>query len=404
MKKILFVHQTFPGQFKFLANSLVADGHDVSAITINNQSDNKFIKIYKYSPKRSSTKGIHPWLIDFESKLIRGESVFDLMIYLAQHGYQPDVVVGHSGWGELLFVKDVWPKAQLIIYSEFYYHATGWDLGFDPEFRKLDIYSNLVIKIKNLNNDLNLQICDLAVSPTNWQKKSYPEKFHEKIAVMHEGVDTDLCSPDDKEYFSLNENLNLDKTKKIITFVNRNLEPYRGYHSFMRSLPAVLEKFPDAHVLIVGGDGVSYGVGPSEGGKWKDIFWDEVRHKVDPTRVHFLGSLAYEDYLKVLKISTVHVYLTYPFVLGWSLLEAMSIGCAVVGSATGPVEEVISNNQNGILVNFFNYDELSNAIIMLLNDKDLRHRLGKCARDFVVSNYDRNTICIPKFKGVLRLN
>lgn len=197
----------------------------------------------------------------------------------------------------------------------------------------------------------------------------------------------------------LNGDINLTKSDEIITFVNRNLEPYRGYHVFMRALPEVLKKRPNARVLIVGGDDVSYGARSKDGRKWKDIFIEEVRDKIlveDWKRVHFLGNIPYENFIPLLQISTVHVYLTYPFVLSWSLLEAMSVGCTIVASDTKPLHEAIKHNDTGRLVDFFNAQALAKEICSLLDNPDLREKLGENARAFAIKHYDLEKSCLPK--------
>ena len=191
----------------------------------------------------------------------------------------------------------------------------------------------------------------------------------------------------------------LGRDDEVITFVNRNLEPYRGYHVFMRALPRLLRERPQAHVLIVGDDGVSYGRRPPDGQSWKQVFIDEVRGKIpdaDWERVHFLGRLPYDRFLRLLQISRLHVYLSYPFVLSWWLLEAMSCGAAVVAADTDPVREVIRHDETGRLVEFFDGAALVEAVCALLGDADARDRLGRNARALMRARYDLNSICLPR--------
>jgi len=311
----------------------------------------------------------------------------------------PDLIVSHHGWGESLFLKDVWPQAKLAIYCEFYYHPRGADVGFDPEFPAEDAGEVCRLRLKNLNNLLHFEVADAAISPTHWQASTFPEPFRSKITVVHDGIDTEAVAPNLAVTLTLNGNIKLTRADEVITFVNRNLEPYRGYHIFMRALPELLKRRPQARVLIVGADDVSYGARPAEGKKWKDIFASEVRPQIsdaDWARVHFLGHIPYQHFIPLLQLSTVHVYLTYPFVLSWSLLEAMSVGCAIVASDTQPLREAIRHNDTGRLVNFFDVPGLANDVCALLDDPVARQRLGANARAFAQANYDLKTVCLPR--------
>jgi len=399
--RLLFVHQNFPGQFKFLAPALAAQGHDVTAMTMQKAKSTEWqgVKLAPYNASRGTTPNVHPWVSDFETKIIRGEAAFRSALALRESGFAPDVIVAHPGWGESLFLKDVWPDAKLGIYCEFYYHAQGADVGFDPEFPADDPGEVCRLRLKNLHNLLHFEIADAAISPTHWQASTFPEPFRNRITVVHDGIDCEAIRPGPAVSLTLNASLTLTKQDEVITFVNRNLEPYRGYHIFMRALPEILRRRPRARVLIVGGNDVSYGARPPEGQTWKDMFYNEVRDRIAPgdlQRVHFLGNIAYEHFIAVLQLSTVHVYLTYPFVLSWSLLEAMSVGCAIVASDTQPLREAIRDGDTGRLVNFFDYEALAAQVCGLLDQPDERARLGARARAFAQANYDLKTVCLPR--------
>ena len=406
---ILFIHQNFPGQFKFLAPALVSQGHSVVAMSMQKTEakDWQGIRLVSYSVNKGTTPNVHPWVSDFETKIIRAEASFKTALKLKHTGFEPDVIIAHHGWGESLFLKDVWPKAKLGIYCEFFYQSQGADLGFDPEFLDNDPSSLCRSRLKNLNNLLHFEVADTGLSPTYWQASTFPESFRSKITVIHDGIDTRELVPNPDVVLSFKktngEELKLTKQNEVITFVNRNLEPYRGYHIFMRSLPEILKRRPNARVLIVGADGVSYGAKPTleknGGTKWKDIFAGEVRHQIsneDWQRVHFLGHVPYKYFIPLLQLSTVHVYLTYPFVLSWSLLEAMSTGCAIVASDTQPLHEAIIHNETGRLVNFHDAKALVKEVVQLLESPKERARLGENARKFAVAMYDLKNVCLPK--------
>lgn len=398
---ILFIHQNFPGQFKFLAPALSGQGHHVVAMTMQKVNVNVWqgVKLVPYTANRGTTPNVHPWVSDFETKTIRGEACFRAALKLKASGFTPDVIIAHPGWGESLFLKDVWPVARLGIYCEFFYHPHGADVGFDPEFPVKDAGEVCRLRLKNLNNLLHFEVADAGISPTHWQADTFPEPFRSRISVVHDGIDTVAVAPDANANLTLNGNITLTKTDEIITFVNRNLEPYRGYHIFMRALPQILECRPKARVLIVGGDDVSYGARAGNGQKWKDIFAREVRPQIIDAnweRVHFLGNIPYQQFIPLLQLSTLHVYLTYPFVLSWSLLEAMSAGCAIVASDTRPLREAIRHDDTGRLVDFFDVPGLVSAVCTLLDDAAARARLGANARSFAVNNYDLKTVCLPR--------
>lgn len=400
--KILLVHQNFPGQFKHLTKALIGDpANDVVAFTMNHCPTIKGLKLVKYSASKGSSPDIHPWVADTEAKVIRGEAALRAAQRLDASGFSPDVIIAHPGWGESLFLKQVWPQSKLIIYCEFYYGVEGTDIGFDPEFPTDKLMLACKLQLKNVNNLMHFAVADAGISPTQWQKNTYPLPFRNKIEVIHDGIDTQSIKPDPDAWMQV-DSVRLTCNDEVITFVNRNLEPLRGYHSFIRSLPEILSRRPNAHVLIVGGDGVSYGAMPPAGTSWKSIFLDEVRDQIDFSRVHFLGHLEYKHFIPLLQISTVHIYLTYPFILSWSLLEAMACGCAIVASNTGPVREVIQNGKNGMLVDFFSPNQIADTVISLLNQPNLRAQLGVSARNTIVKQFDLTKACMPKFLRLIK--
>lgn len=394
--KILFVHQNFPGQFIHLAPALAKlPGHEVRALGINAKSKPAGIAVSLHKPARGNSKHCHPLLTDLESKIIRGESAYQAARSLKIKGFIPDVIFAHPGWGESLFLTDVWPSAKLALYCELHYRTTDGDSDFDPEFQEKDILKTARLRFKNLNDHLNFSTADRGISPTHWQKSTYPEHYRNMIDVIHDGIDTQIICPSNTVRMKLNHSLTLTKKDEIITFVNRNLEPYRGYHIFMRSLPEIMRQRPNVRVIIVGGEEVSYGSKP-ENGTWKQKFWDEVKENLDTSRIHFVGKLPYMHFIQLLQLSTVHIYLTYPFVLSWSLLEAMSAGCAIIASDTAPVREVIKHNHTGLLTDFFDHHALAEKTVKLIKDHSRRQQLSAAARQHIIQNYDLKTLCLPR--------
>lgn len=398
---LLFVHQNFPGQFKHLAPALAARGHRVVALTLRPEAtpgDWKGVRVLPYRVARGNTPGVSPWLQDLESKVVRGEACLGAARELRSQGFSPRAIVAHPGWGESLFLKTVWPQARLGLYAEWFYQPQGADVGFDPEFDGTDAESQAArLRLKNINHWLHADLADAALSPTHWQAGTFPADYRHRITVVHDGVDTDALMPDATVRFPLGEAV-LTRDDEVVTFVARQLEPYRGYHVFMRALPELLRRRPRARVLIVGGDGTAYGARPPEGQTWKQRFIDEVRPAIpedDWARVFFLGQLPYGRFLDLLRLSTVHVYLTYPFVLSWSLLEAMALQATIVASDTGPLREVVNDGENGRMVGFFDRDALCDRVCELLDDPAQRRRLGETAREHVRTRYDLQRVCLP---------
>lgn len=391
---ILFIHQNFPGQYAHLAPALMARGHRVRALSIARRAGDSGVPVEHYAPSRGTTIAAHPLAHDFETKIVRGEACAAAIERLAKEGFLPRIVCANPGWGESLFVKDVLPKAHLDHYLEYFYPLEGGDTGFDPEFAGNAATARRRVRAKRASQLLSLDAMDSAISPTEWQRSTFPEAYRPRIDVCFDGIDTERVRPDPSAAFEAGGRT-FKAGEKIVTFVNRNLEPYRGYHVFMRALPRLLAAEPDAQVLIVGGSGVSYGAAPPAGTTWRERFFDEVKARIDTTRVHFLGNIPYPDFVRLLQVSAAHVYLTYPFVLSWSMVEAMAAGCLIVGSRTAPVEEALQDGVNGRLVDFFDSDGLADTISRALRDPGAQAALRDKARADALGRYDL-ALCLKR--------
>ena len=395
--KVLFVHQNCPGQFKHLAPGLASDGHDVLFITQKGKPTPKGVKKIEYAAHRKVTPKIHPYLAGTEAAVLNGQAVARVCFALREKGYAPDVMIGNPGWGETLYLKDVWPDVPLISLCEFYYNGAGSDVGFDPEFAT-GPDALLRARTRTSQHLLAIEAADQAYCPTEWQRAQFPRAYQDKINVIHDGIDTDLIAPNARAVFTLPDGQKLTRSDEVLTYVSRNLEPYRGFHSFMRVLPAILEARPNAKVVIVGGDEVSYGSRPKGGGSWREAMLDEVGPL--PSRVQFTGRIPYAQYLALLQVSSVHLYLTYPFVLSWSMLEAMAAGAFVVGSDTPPVAEVIEDGVNGWLVDFFDAAQIARKVADALDVRDQSEALRESARETVVTRYDLRA-CLAAQKALI---
>lgn len=407
--RFLFIHQNFPGQFRHVARALAEDpANEVVAIGEARKPGDRpvlhpRIQLLEYRPRAHPEKNrqIHQYLRDFEAHVYRGQAVARALLHLRdQRHFTPDVIVAHPGWGEGLFLKDIFPKSRVIQYCEYYFHATGGDVGFDPEF-PANLDDHLRVRIRNSTQLHALTACDEGLSPTRWQKSRYPADFRHRIEVIHEGVDTTVVKPDPAAFVEIAGH-RISAGEEIVTYVARNLEPYRGIHTFIRALPELQAIRPGARVIVVGGDGVSYGKRLPEGQNYREHYCAGVRDQVDWNRVHFTGKLPYADYVKVLQVSAAHAYLTYPFVLSWSMLEAMSAGCLIVGSRTAPVEEVLEPERNGLLVDFHDSRQLAQTLGQALAEPARYAPLRARAREDAVSRFDLHTVCLPRLLAFLQ--
>ena len=321
----------------------------------------------------------HPDAREFDAAMRRAVAVAEVAAGLRAAGFMPDVIIGHESWGETLNLADIWPGAVQIGYREYFYHEAGADVGYDPEFPVHPVHA-AGIRAKNAALLLALLRTPRGVSPTAWQRALYPAWAQPAIALAPDGVDLGICRPDPAAFaapFRLGAAV-VAAGERLVTFVARDLEPYRGFHVFARALPALMQR-PDVRVVCVGGDGVSYGVAPPTG-TWRGRLLAELGGRIDPARLHFTGRIAYADYLRVLQRSDVHAYLSYPFIASWSLREALACGCAVVAGDTAPVREFITDGADGMLVNGLDPDAVACAVLGLLEAPGRRAALGQAAR------------------------
>jgi glycosyltransferase involved in cell wall biosynthesis len=402
--KVLCVHQNFPGQYLHLARYLgTQPEHQVVFITQRQDVELPGVRKIVYKPRRTISPQVHHYLRESEAAVLNAQEVARIALDLRNAGFMPDVMLGHNGWGEIWYLKDIFPEAPLIGYFEFFYRMQGADVGFDPA-DPITPDTAPRLRTKNFGNLLALDTADLGQCPTEWQKSVYPRRYQTILNVIHEGIDTQVVKPDPTARLMISESkVQFTAGEEIVTYVARNLEPYRGFPNFMRSLPRILNSRPAARVIIVGGDDVSYGARLPQGQTFRQQMLTELAGSIDLSRVHFLGKIPYDAFIKVLQVSRVHVYLTYPFVLSWSMLEAMAAGCLVVGSRTQPVEEVIQHAANGLLVDFFSPEQIADRVIDALEDRKAFASLRQNARQTIVDRFDLRSICLPAHLRLLNM-
>jgi glycosyltransferase involved in cell wall biosynthesis len=377
---ILFIHQNFPGQFVHLAAHLAGNPrHKVVALSIYKNGVPDGVTLRTYTMLREAVPDTHPLIKDLEAKVLRAEACAAAAMQLKRDGFVPDLIVAHPGWGETLFMKDIFPKARLAIYCEYYYASEGQDVGFDPETPALSLQHRYQLRLRNTVNLHSLDAADCAYAPTQWQRSTFPQWAHPKIQVIHDGIDLARLQHRPGANITLAANahrpvLGLKVGDEVLTYVARNLEPVRGFQVLMRALPEVLRRRPKAHAIIVGGDEVSYGAQAPGGLTWKDHMLKEVGSTLDMARVHFVGKVPESVYLDLLSISKVHVYWTTPFVLSWSFLEAAASGVPVIASATQPVLE-FSPMLGVTTVDFFDVERFAREITVALGLRSQKRKL-----------------------------
>lgn len=382
---ILFLHPNMPGQYKHLARYYGASGaHQVVFITKHKTAEIPGVKRITYGITRKPTEGIHRYLARAEMAVIQGQHVWRMCKQLKDQGFTPDIIIAHPGWGDALFVKDIFSSTPLLSFFEFYYRAQGADVGFDPSY-PVNEDDLARIRMKNIVNQVSLEMSDAGVSPTHWQWSVHPKEFQPKITVLHDGIDTDRCAPNPSAIFRAPSGKEFRRGDEVVTYVARNFEPYRGFPTFMQAAEILLRERPNLHIIAIGADGVSYGQRASEDKSYRTIWSEKVT--LDAERIHWCGTVPYEQLLAAFNVSAAHIYLTYPFVLSWSMMEAMACSVPLVASDTAPVREVVRHEQHGLLVDFFSPDAVANACIRVIDDTALSESLRHNARMHMVQHY-----------------
>jgi glycosyltransferase involved in cell wall biosynthesis len=399
--RVLIVHQNFPGQFPHIADALIARGDEVTVIGGPTAKERAGVTLVRWNNTRGTANGIFPVAVRAEADLIRAEAAAMVAAELARKGFKPDLIIGHPGWGETIHLKDLFPHAKLILFGEFFYRHLGADLNFDPEFEKPTLAGAMRTNGKNATQVLAYTQADLIVSPTPFQASTFPEIFRPRIRVLHEGVDLSQARRNPDARVTLANGRVLDRKTPVITFINRNFERLRGFHIFMRALPRFMEAIPEAQVVAIGADGGGYGGKRDDGKPWRHVMLNELGKRLDRDRLHFVGHVPHDQMIDILSIGAAHVYYTYPFVLSWSLVEAMACECLVLGSDTAPVRDAITDGVDGVLNDFFDVDALSDAMIRAVREPDAFEAMRVEARRTALAHFDRATIGVPGWLSMI---
>jgi glycosyltransferase involved in cell wall biosynthesis len=400
---ILFIHQNYPGQFRESLPQLAASGrHKIVFLTQRRFRDAPTDHaVVTYSVAHKTGDQVHRFARLFDQQVATGAAVMAACQAIKKQGFTPDLIVGHVGWGELMFVADVFPKARIAGYFEYYFIAQGGCVGFDPEFPEAPDVATL-LHARNAMNYLSHVRCTAGFTATEWQKQTYPAQLQTNMTVLHEGIRTERLAPDHNSALDVTvSGVRFARGDELVTYIARNLEPIRGVHTMLRSLPTLLKARPKARVAVIGGDDVSYGRKLAEGDTFRARLIRELGDSVDWTRVHFVGQVPYADLVKLLQIAEAHVYLTAPFVISWSMLEAMALEKVIIAADVAPVRQFIQSGENGWLVNFFQPQALAERLLAVLEKPSDYHHLGQAARRDVVAKFDFKSVAFPAFAKFL---
>jgi len=393
---ILFLHRNFPAQFVHLAQYFAKDPNN-KVVFITGRKEGNIENVIKvvYEPVRQVSTQIHNYLKFTEDSILHGQAAANVAIQLKNQGFVPDIIYGHI-WGQTMFMKDVFPNTPLLCYFEWFYNAHDSDVDFVSQ-GKLDTNTEAKTRVKNSHILVDLYSCDCGITPTKYQLSQFPKEFRHKISVLHDGINTDYIKPSYESKLIL-PNLDLSESNEIITYVSRGLEPYRGFPQFMEAAKIILERRPNCHIVVVGDDGVYYGAKLPEGQSFREIMLKNLN--LDSPRLHFTGRIPYNQYVQVLQASSAHVYLTFPFVLSWSMMEAMAAGCLIIGSDTPPVRELIQDSHNGLLVDFFSPTSIADRVDVALDNRETMMQLRQNARKTIEYNYQLKDL-LPKHIDII---
>jgi glycosyltransferase involved in cell wall biosynthesis len=389
---VLFVHQNFPAQFGHIARYLVGQrGWTCTFVSQTPPGDVAGIRKIQYQPVGGARASTHYCSRTFENGIAHAHGVFEAC--KAQPDLRPDLIVGHSGFGSTLFLPELFPRAPVVNYFEYYYHPHGSDMDFRPEFAPAEI-DFLRVRARNAMVLLDLVNCRSGYSPTHFQRDLIPAELRHKIAVIFDGIETDVFRRRPDVTRRVGDRL-IDPSTRVVTYVSRGFESMRGFDLFMQTAKRIYQQYPDVVFIVVGSDRICYG------GDEKHIRHKTFREHVlaqdeyDLPKFVFTGMVPPRTLVEILSLSDLHFYLTVPFVLSWSLLNALACGCTVLASDTAPVREIVTDGSTGLLGDFFDVDGLAEKAVAVLKDPAAYRHLGERATALVHERYSLD-VTLPK--------
>lgn len=390
--RILFIHSNFPAQFGQLGDWLANKGWDVTFATARKDiPKGGRIRIVQFESHRHVTDGIHNYVAGLEKAVIAGQGFVRTAVQLRNEGYAPDIIVAHSGWGVGMFAKDVWPDAKFVPYFEWYYRSPAIDRTPHDPAKRDPLDQSAFTRVRNTPFYLDFSAADAALAPTKFQASQFPEELRKRLTVMHDGIDTRLHQPAERDT-ALMEELGIPDDAEIISWVTRGMEPARGFPEMMKAVAELQKARPKLHIIIVGEDRVAYGSKVAVA-SWKDKMLAEL--DLDETRMHFTGLVPRPKMIRILQTGDLHLYLTAPFVLSWSMLDAMACGCQMVASDVEPVREFLKDGTTGRLADTYDHDALVGQVTAALDDPKTAKTLRTKARKLIVDKYDAQTKIFP---------
>lgn len=383
---VLFVHKNFPAQFGYIARHLVkAHGFECTFVSQRPPGDAGGVRRIQYRLRGAANRQTHFCSRSFENFTWHSHAVYDAM--KSHPEVKPDLVVGHSGFGSTLFLADLY-DCPIINYFEWYYHAGGADFDFRPEFPSHELMA-LRARSRNAMLLADLENCATGYCPTQWQRSQMPEVYQHKLRTLFDGIDTSLWRPDrlDPSQPRKIGDRTVPPGMKIVTYVSRGFESLRGFDIFMKVAKRICDRRKDVVFACVGSDRVCYG-GDLQHVKERS-FREHVlaNDEYDLERILFLGTMPTNQLADLLNLSDLHIYLTAPFILSWSLMNSLSCGCTVLASDTEPVREMIDHGRNGLLAPFFDVDGLVAQAMQVLDDPAAFQALGTAGADMIRERY-----------------
>jgi glycosyltransferase involved in cell wall biosynthesis len=405
------VHPQFPGQFGHIASYLVdKSGCRVTFVSRSAPGVVAGIEKIQYLLAGGATMDTNFCSRPFENAVWNCDAVYRAL--KARPDLHPDMIVGHSGFGSTLFLRELYPNVPEVNLFEYFYNpdSPDGDMNFRHDLDTVveDMHRQRA-RCRNAMTLLDLNHCTAAYTPTRFQHSLFPREYASKLQVVHSGVDRGVFYSDDGRArpnpplagMRRIAGISLPTTTRIVSYASRGFESIRGFDLFLRSAKLLMQRYPDVLFFVVGSDraGTSDYENIGEHKSFKE--WALAQEEYDLTRFVFTGQLRPSDAAELFRATDLHIYLTVPYVLSGSMLEAMSCGAVVLGSSTAPVREVIADGQNGILVDFFDIESIASKAAAVLEDPVSYRSMGRLAEQTVIEHYSLEVV-LPQLVNLYR--